>query len=89
MATRKVDSLGRIVIPQDMREKLKIIDNATYLDIELKGTKIVISRAKASCLLCGGRDGVLEKTRVCVQCAQKILDEMRLADQTSRVNKIG
>ena len=42
---RKVDSLGRLVIPVEMREELKI-KNGDEVSIELKGNSIVIKNAK-------------------------------------------
>ena len=41
--TRKMDGLGRLVIPKEMREQLEI-DKNTILKIELEDNRIVISK---------------------------------------------
>lgn len=41
--TRKMDELGRLVIPKEMREQLEI-DKNTILKIELEDNRIVISK---------------------------------------------
>ena len=39
---RRVDSLGRISIPKDLRKEAGIIDNSE-VDIEIKDNKIIVS----------------------------------------------
>lgn len=41
--TRKIDELGRLVIPKEIREQLEI-DKNTILKIELEDNRIVISK---------------------------------------------
>ena len=41
--TRKMDELGRLVIPKEMREQLEI-DKNTILKIEIEDNRIVISK---------------------------------------------
>lgn len=41
--TRKIDDLGRLVIPKEIREQLEI-DKNTILKIELEDNRIVISK---------------------------------------------
>lgn len=42
---RKIDNLGRLVIPIEMRDELKI-KNGDEVNIELQGNSIVIQNAK-------------------------------------------
>ena len=41
--TRKIDDLGRLVIPKEIREQLEI-DKNTILKIEIEDNRIVISK---------------------------------------------
>lgn len=41
--TRKIDELGRLVIPKEIREQLEI-DKNTILKIELEDNRIIISK---------------------------------------------
>ena len=43
---RKIDNLGRLVIPIEMRDELKI-KNGDEVNIELKGNSIVIKNTKS------------------------------------------
>ncbi len=75
MINRRLDKLGRIVIPQEMRTKLHITHN-TLIDIELKGDKIILSKSGESCALCGIVGDLVEGTPVCSKCAREIADKL-------------
>lgn len=49
---RRVDVLGRIVIPSSIRRQLNLLPGEP-VDIELEGSKIVLSPVKTTCGLCG------------------------------------
>lgn len=44
MFTKKIDQLGRIVVPKDLRKKLNI-EIGDDLDIQLNGNAIVVKKA--------------------------------------------
>ncbi len=71
--TRKVDELGRIVIPADMRKHLGIEPN-TILEAELRGEEIVLKVAEDACRLCGETKNLypVGDVFVCGECADKI-----------------
>ncbi len=76
MISRRLDKLGRIVLPQEMRTKLNITHN-TLVDIALEGDKIVLSKSGESCILCGNTGGLLEGTRVCRACAEALAEKLK------------
>jgi AbrB family transcriptional regulator, transcriptional pleiotropic regulator of transition state genes len=49
---RKIDSLGRIVIPAEIRQTLGLSEG-DVLDIEVRGGVIVLSPMSEQCALCG------------------------------------
>ena len=49
---RKIDSLGRIVIPAEIRQTLGLTEG-DVLDIEVRGGAIVLSPMSEQCELCG------------------------------------
>ncbi len=51
---RKVDVLGRVVIPSEMRQVLRIADG-DYVRIDLRDGSIVLSPLSAQCPVCGSR----------------------------------
>lgn len=89
---RRVDNLGRIVIPKEIRHKLKIKEGnkgeGTALDITLQGEDIILRKADANCYCCKEKSNVYDKTiqeifdrNVCPKCAEKFrasINKMRL-----------
>lgn len=76
MISRRLDKLGRVVIPQEMRTKLNVTHN-TLLDINLEGDKIIISKSGESCTLCGDTVSLVEGTSVCRRCAEEIAAKLK------------
>ncbi len=79
MICRRVDNMGRIVIPQEMRNKLGIT-HETVIDINLKGNKIELRKSNLSCSVCGDTGDMLGDTGVCVSCAKKIAAKLAQSD---------
>ena len=71
---RRVDELGRLVIPKEMRKKMNIADNDP-VEIFVDGEKIIITKYTPFCTFCQSDENVTEfKCRnVCRAC----LEEMR------------
>lgn len=70
---RKVDDLGRVVIPKELRKTLGI-DIGTPMAISMEGKRIVMSQYKYSCVFCGD-DTDLQEFRgrmVCAKCREKL-----------------
>lgn len=70
---RKVDELGRIVLPVEMREQLYIGERDT-LDISVQGNTIVLAKAEDSCIFCKGTENLVKLNRVpvCESCRQRL-----------------
>ena len=50
---RRIDDLGRIVIPKPMRKKMNINDNDP-IEIYVEDDKIILTKSSNVCLFCGG-----------------------------------
>ena len=72
---RRVDSLGRFVLPKELRRQLQIECN-DYLQIYTEGEKIIIQTAQCSCALCGRTDDLIDLNdkKVCKSCVGLIKD---------------
>lgn len=70
---RKVDNLGRVVIPMELRKTLALTEGDP-LEIFTDGNKIVLKAYKPGCIFCGEVDGVREVagTLICNSCIKKI-----------------
>lgn len=66
---RKVDDLGRIVIPAGIRRSLDI-GEGDALDVSVDGDKVVLAKPVDRCVFCGGDDelGAFRAKMVCRPC---------------------
>jgi transcriptional pleiotropic regulator of transition state genes len=70
---RRIDSLGRVVVPVEMRRMLGI-DVGDLLDIHVEAGRIVMSRIEHSCLFCGSNEQLRQfrERLVCAECVAAI-----------------
>ncbi len=70
---RKVDSLGRIVLPVELRRTLDI-DLKSDLEIFVEGEQIVLKKYSPNCIFCGSRENLVDfaDKNVCAECAKKL-----------------
>ena len=70
---RKVDELGRIVLPIELRRTLDI-EERDALGIYLDGDKIVLQKYEPACLFCGSNHGLVSYRgkNICSDCAGEI-----------------
>lgn len=71
VATRKVDTLCRLVIPSELKMKLGL-EERTALDIFDDGEQIILKKSVPSCKLCNGNDDVDAGLRLCRTCIDKV-----------------
>ena len=66
---RKVDDLGRIVLPIEMRRTLGV-DNRDPIEMFLDGKNIILRKYVPGCVFCGNPKGIIEYAgkRVCRDC---------------------
>lgn len=70
---RKVDELGRIVIPVELRNKLNI-NIKDEVEIYVDKSSIVIKKYDPSCIFCGKSKDLneFEDKLICDKCLEKI-----------------
>lgn len=66
---RKVDGLGRVVIPKELRSTMDIDINAP-LEFFVEHGKIILRKYEPACVFCGNAEGASEYKgkKVCVGC---------------------
>ncbi|MGH2768444.1 MAG: AbrB/MazE/SpoVT family DNA-binding domain-containing protein [Actinomycetota bacterium] len=66
---RKVDHLGRIVIPAEMRRSFAI-KVGDFLDLSVEGERIVVGKRQDACVFCGATGDLKDfKGRmICAPC---------------------
>lgn len=70
---RKVDELGRIVLPIELRRTLDIAEK-DCLEIYMDGPSIVLKKYQPSCVFCDETKGVIlfKGKNVCAKCVQAL-----------------
>ena len=70
---RKVDELGRVVIPIELRRTLGI-DVKDALEIYVDGEKIILKKYEPACIFCGNADDVKQHQGkiVCQECVKTL-----------------
>lgn len=79
---RRVDDLGRIVIPKEIRMDLSIQDG-TPLEILTDGKSIVLTKHRPACACCGRTEVPMMRTgelRVCKFCYSRFHAEEAESD---------
>ena len=71
--TRKIDQLGRIVIPAEIRKTLEM-EFKTRLEIKIEGEKVILSKYKERCAFCNSTDKVskFRGKNICEKCIEEI-----------------
>lgn len=73
---RKVDELGRVVLPIELRRTLSIEDKDA-LEIYTEGEKIVLRKYEPSCVFCGNAAHVtnFRGKKICRHCLASLRTE--------------
>jgi transcriptional pleiotropic regulator of transition state genes len=70
---RKVDELGRIVLPIEMRRTLDIAERDA-LEIYVEGSSVILKKYKPSCIFCDSTKEVTEfkGKNICPRCLKDL-----------------
>lgn len=68
---RKIDNLGRIVIPISYRKALRLQNNDS-VTVSLENGNIIISAKRRICAICGSALECIGNIRICQNCINAI-----------------
>ncbi len=70
---RRIDALGRFVLPKELRKSLDINEN-DYMQIFTEGNSIILRKSQLSCILCGNHDNLIDHLdkKVCRSCVTEL-----------------
>ena len=70
---RKVDELGRVVIPIEIRNKFDISEKDP-IEIYVDGSTIILKKYEPNCVFCGNTKSLIsyKDKLVCSKCAEKL-----------------
>lgn len=71
---RRVDELGRVVIPNHIRKALGL-EPKTKVKFEVMGKSVIVSKAYPTCIICGCEKDLTEvKSKyVCADCKKQLV----------------
>ena len=72
---RKVDELGRVVLPIELRRTLGI-EVKDSLEIFVNGSQIVLQKYEPCCIFCGSADNVQKRLgkNICASCLDDLAE---------------
>lgn len=70
---RRIDELGRVVVPIELRNKLNI-NVKDEVEIYVDGSSIVLKKFEPNCIFCGGSKNLVEykDKLICKKCLENI-----------------
>ena len=70
---RKVDELGRVVLPVELRRNMNI-EVKDSLEIYVDGDSIILKKYEPACIFCGSTKNLTNymDKNICAACAKKI-----------------
>lgn len=71
--TRKLDELGRLVIPKEIRKTFELKEGSP-VEFFVEGDSIIIKKYQPGCRVCNEYDGLREVLgiKLCVKCMETI-----------------
>ena len=71
---RRIDDLGRVVIPKEIRRQLKVENDVDSFEIYMDGDKVVLKKYQPTCIFCDSLADSVEfgGYNVCTDCIEKL-----------------
>ncbi len=71
---RPVDRMGRVVIPKELRDHLKVENDVDSFEIFLEGDKIILKKYQPTCIFCNklAPSVTYGEYSVCKNCIEKL-----------------
>lgn len=67
---RRIDEVGRIVLPKELRKMFNLKENEDALEIFVEGDRIILKKYSPACVFCGSADNTIEFVgqKICPKC---------------------
>ncbi|MFA7636836.1 MAG: AbrB/MazE/SpoVT family DNA-binding domain-containing protein [Monoglobales bacterium] len=72
--SRKVDQLGRIVLPVELRRNVDIVEEKDSLEIFIDGEKIILKKYHPACVFCSDAKNIFsfKGKNICTGCLEEL-----------------
>ena len=73
---RRVDDLGRVVVPRELRRSLQI-ENGDEVETFMEGDRVILKKYEPGCVICGSMDNLVDfrGRPVCGMCRTMLREE--------------
>lgn len=73
---RAIDRMGRVVIPKEFRDQLKVENEKDSFEIFLRDGEIVLKKYEPTCMFCGslGPSAEFGGHTVCKECIERLAE---------------
>ncbi|MBO5364963.1 MAG: AbrB/MazE/SpoVT family DNA-binding domain-containing protein [Clostridia bacterium] len=73
---RKLDELGRLVLPKELRKTLQI-QNGDPVEIYVEEDRVILRKYQPVCIFCGSAEDLIdfEEKKVCKACIEVMKEE--------------
>lgn len=70
---RKIDDLGRIVLPAEIRRRFELTEGS-LVEISVEGNHIVLGKVEEACVFCGSPEELrtFHDRKVCEECIAQL-----------------
>lgn len=78
MGTRRIDELGRIVLPMEIRKNLEIREGDLLEFFTDSSKNIIIKKYADTCIFCNSQENLIElgNKAICKECARKVCSKV-------------
>ena len=75
---RKVDELGRVVVPKELRRRMGIEDDKDFFEIYMDDDSIVLKKYQPNCIFCGNMQDLVSFNgkMVCAGCVKNLAEKL-------------
>jgi len=73
---RKVDELGRIVLPIETRKRLELAPG-DGVEIFVEKDRVILKKYEPSCIFCGDADDIVtyKEKKICRKCLEELIKD--------------
>ena len=74
---RNVDSVGRLVLPSELRDKFGIKEFGGALEVYVEDDAIILKKYQPTCIFCDGVDDIItfKQRNICKKCINELIND--------------
>ena len=76
---RKLDKMGRIVLPMETRKLMSLADDEAAVEIYTENDMVILKKYTPSCIFCNNTEGLIEfhGAKICESCIETLNEKSK------------